>query len=95
MTVQQDVQRAGMRVLMAEQPLPEYSHDPKTIGLVGKVIGATAAHEERHVRASDSGREQAPDEQPSGRHILLLSVTICMASCTATLLGVLAYWQFG
>jgi hypothetical protein len=96
MTVQQDIQRAGMRVLMADpKPLPEYSADSETVGRVGKVIGESATHEERHVRASDSGREKSPDEQPSGPNIWLWSVTVCMASCTVTLLGVLAYWGSG
>jgi hypothetical protein len=56
MTVQKDVQRAGLRAMMAESMLgvPEYSADPKVLSRVGNVIGETASHEERHVRASDS-----------------------------------------
>ena len=97
MTVEQDTLRADLRELMTASGngLPEYSADPNTVGRVGKVIGATAGHEERHVRASDSGREQSPDEQPSGPNIWLWSVSVCTSLCTVALLGVLAYSRFG
>jgi hypothetical protein len=38
MTIQQDVQRAGLRVLMADprHGLPEYWADLETVGRVGK-----------------------------------------------------------
>jgi hypothetical protein len=95
MTVQQDVQRAGLRLLMADPtPLPNYADDPKTLVRVGIVIGEASAQEERHVRASDSGRDTAQEEQPSGAKIWLLSVAVCVSCCTMTLLGVLAYWRF-
>lgn len=56
MTVQKDVQRAGLRAMMAESmgAVPDYSADPHVLNRVGKVIGETASFEERHVRASDS-----------------------------------------
>src|SRR5215204_4810989 len=62
MTTQQDIQRAGLRALMADPALgiPDYSADPKVVGRVGKIIGETAAHDERHVRASD-GRVRSTD----------------------------------
>jgi len=84
-----------MRSLMADLPLPEYSDDSKMVGRVGTIIGETAGHEERHVRASDSGRDKAPSQERSAQHIWPLSVAVSMCGCTATLLGVLAYWQFG
>jgi len=69
MTVQQDVQRAGLRAMMAESMVgvPEYSADPKVLARVGDVISVTAGHEERHVRASDSiarstSRMTAPEQ---------------------------------
>ena len=99
MTVQQDVQRAGLRALMADPKhgLPEYSSDPKTVGRVGKLIGETARDEERHVRASD-GRSRSTDknlqeEQRSAPNVLLWSVLVCTSLCIVTLLGVLAYWR--
>ena len=56
MTVHQDVQRASLRAMMTVSMLavPEYSTDPRVLKRVGNVIGQTASHEERHVRASDS-----------------------------------------
>ena len=56
MTVQQDIQRAGLRVMMAVSMhgVPDYSADPDVLSRVGNVIGATTSHEERRVRASDS-----------------------------------------
>jgi hypothetical protein len=105
MTVQKDVQRAGLRAMMAAPmtSVPDYSDDPKVLSRVGNVIGGTAAHEERHVRASDSllrstSRVAPP---PQARHVAspanwLLSVSLgTLSLCTVGLLGVLAYWQFG
>ena len=102
MTAQQDVQRAGLRALMAESMLdiPEYSDDPKVVSRVGNVIGATASHEERHVRASDSCRRStaqvtSPKKRHSGPNNWLLSVSLGTSFCTVLVLGVLAYWRFG
>ena len=100
MTTQQDIQRAGLRALMADPMLgiPDYSVDPKVVGRVGKIIGETAAHDERHVRASDgcvrSTDQVSADKLRSGPDIWLWSVSVCMLSCTA-LFGTLAYWRFG
>lgn len=56
MTAQQDVQRAGLRVMMAEslEGMPDYSADPRVFARVGSVIGGSSSNDERHVRASDS-----------------------------------------
>ena len=100
MTVQQGVQRAGLRAVMAESMagVPEYSVDPKVLDRVGNVIGETASHEERHVRASDSlarstSRVTAPEQAHSGSSIWLWSVSMGTAFCTVGLLAVLAYWH--
>jgi hypothetical protein len=100
MTVQQDVQRAGLRAMMAESMVgvPEYSADPSVLSRVGNVIGETASHEERHVRASDSlarstSRVTAPEQVHSG--FWLWSVSMGTAFCTVGLLAVLTYWHFG
>ena len=107
MTVQKDVQRAGLRAMMAEPmvAVPDYSADPHVLNRVGKVIGETASDGERHVRASDSlarstSRVPAPEQArlgPSrmGPSIGLWSVSIGILLCTVGLLGVLTYWQFG
>jgi hypothetical protein len=73
MTVQQDVQRAGLRVLMTAST-PDYLFDSEAGGRVGKVIGETAAHEERKVRASDSpehSTDRLPDDQRKGPNMWL------------------------
>jgi hypothetical protein len=97
MTIQQDVQRAGLRALMADPKhgLPEYWADLKTVGRVGKVIGDTAGDEERHVRPSDSrGREDtSPDEHHSVGPNVWLWMVSCTLVCTTLGLGVLAYWR--
>jgi hypothetical protein len=98
MTVQQDVKRAGMRVMMAESMLgvPDYSADPNVIDRVGGVIGKTAGNEERHVRASDSITRStsrvAALERPQWSAHLLWSVSIGISFCAVGLLAVLAYW---
>jgi len=95
MTVQQDVQRAGLRALMAESlAIPDYEDDPKVVGRVGKVIGETAGHEERHVRASDSpgGSTSAVDSPDS---IIWFWIGLSCTLATAVALGALAYWSFG
>jgi hypothetical protein len=103
MTVQKDVQRAGLRAMMTESMLgvPDYSADPKVLKRVGNLIGMTARHEERHVRASDSfprstSRVESPEQLHSRPRVWLLSaVSLGTLLCTVGLLGVLAYWQFG
>ena len=102
MTVHKDVQRAGLRAMMAESMLgvPEYSADPKVVSRVGNVIGGTASHEERHVRVSDSpirstSRVAALEQARSGSSsIWLWSVSMGTAFCTIGLIAVLAYWHF-
>jgi hypothetical protein len=102
MTVQKDIQRAGLRAMMAESMLavPEYSADPHVLSRVGKVIGETANYEERHVRASDSpprstSKVPSPEQARSDPSIWLWSVAMGILFCTVGLLGVLTYWQFG
>jgi hypothetical protein len=102
MTVQKNVQRAGLRAMMAESMLgvPEYSADPNVLSRVGNVIGETAGHEERHVRASDSlsrstSKVTSPEQAHSGPSVWLWSVSMGTSFCTVGLLGVLAYWYFG
>src|SRR5215213_10274296 len=99
MTVQQDVQRAGLRAMMAESVLgvPDYSADPEVLSRVGNVIGVTASHEERHVRATDSVARStskvAPEQRQSGPNLWLWSASLGTSLCTMGLLGVLAYWR--
>jgi hypothetical protein len=102
MTVQKDVQRAGLRAMMTESMLgvPEYSADPNVLSRVGDVIGETASHGERHVRASDSlsrstSKVTSPEQARSGPSVWLWSVSMGTSLCTVGLLGVLAYWHFG
>jgi hypothetical protein len=101
MTVQKDVQRAALGVMMAESMagVPDYSADPKVLSRVGNVIGETASHDERHVRASDSflrstSKEASPEQVDSGSSKWLWSVALVTSFCTVGLLGVLAYWHF-
>ena len=101
MTVQRDVQRAGVRTMMATSMVgvPEYSADPDVLSRVGNVIGETASHEERHVRASDSlprstSKFTSPEQTHRGPSIWLWSVSIGTSFCTVGLLGVLTYWHF-
>jgi hypothetical protein len=100
MTVQQDVQRAGLRLMMAASMagMPDYSDDPKVLSRVGSVIGATASHDERHIRARDSipGSTSiviSPEQAHSGSSIWLVSMGTSL--CTVGLLAVLAYLHFG
>ncbi len=102
MTVQQDVQRAGLRVMMAESMhgVPEYLADPKVLSRVGNVIADSASHEERHVRASDSlpnstSKVVVPEQFRSGPSFSLWATSIATSVCTVGLLVVLAYWHFG
>ena len=82
MTVQNDVQRAGLRAMTAETMVgvPEYSADPNVLSRVGDVIGATASHEERHVRASDSlprstSKATSPEQAHSAsKHLALVGL---------------------
>ena len=101
MTVKQDVQRAGLRAMMAESMVgvPSYSDDPKVLSRVGNVIGVTASQEERHVRASDSllrstSKVTIPTQAHTEPRILLWSVSMGTAIGTFWLLAVLAYWHF-
>jgi|SRR4051794_25887917 hypothetical protein len=102
MTVQQDVQRAGLRVMMAQPMLavPEYSADPEVLMRVGDVIGNTASHEERHVRESDglsrstSKVAVSSNQSHSGPSIGLWAVSMGTSFCTVGLLGALAYWHW-
>jgi hypothetical protein len=100
MTIQKDVQRAGLRAMMAGSMLgvPEYSADPNVLSRVGNIIGETASHEERHIRASDSlprstSKVASPEQAHSGPSIWL--VAMGTSFCTVALLGVLAYWHLG
>ena len=102
MTVEKDVQRAGLRAMMAESMLaiPEYSADPNVLSRVGNVIGETAGHEERHVRAGDSlprstSKVNSLEQAHRGPSIWLWSVSAGTSFCTVGLLGVLTYWYFG
>jgi hypothetical protein len=101
MTVQQDVQRAGLRVMMAEPMLgvPEYGADPYVLTRVGSVIGKAASHEERHVRESDgifrsTSKVAVADQAGSGASLGLWVVSMATSFCTVGLLGVLAYWRW-
>jgi len=102
MTIQKDVQRAGLRAMMAQSMLgvPEYSTDPNVLSRVGNVIGESASHDERHVRASASpprstSKVAGPERAYRGPRIWLWLVTVGMSSGTVGLLGALAYWRFG
>ena len=102
MTVQQDIQRAGLRAMMTESMfgVPEYSADPDVLSRVGDVIGVTASHEERHVRASDGVTRStssvvSPVQTHSGSSMWLWSASLGTSFCTVGLLGMLAYWHFG
>lgn len=102
MTVQKDVQSAGLRAMMAQSMLgvPEYSADPNVLTRVGNVIGKTASEEERHVRESDglsrsTSKVTVPEQAHSGPSVGLWSVSMGTLFCTIGLLGVLAYWHFG
>ena len=102
MTVQKDVQRAGLRVLMAQSMLtvPEYSDDPEVLSRVGHVIGGTTGEEERHVRASDSllrstSKTTGPLQVPSGPSNWLFSFSMgALFFMAVGLLGVLVYRLF-
>ena len=102
MTVHKDVQRAGLRAMMAQSMLgvPEYGADPLVLSRVGNVIGETAGHDERHIRASDSfprstSRVIAPERARSAPSIWLWSASMGTLLCTVGLIGVLTYWHFG
>jgi hypothetical protein len=95
MTVQQDVQRAALRAMMAAST-PDYSFDSEAGGRVGKVIGETAGTEERHVRSSDSrghSTDKLPDHHGTGPNVWLWIFLLCTPVCAAASLGVLAYWR--
>jgi hypothetical protein len=95
MTVQKDVQRAGLRALMTAST-PDYFFDSEAGGRVGKVIGETAGHEERKIRASDSrghSTDKLPDEHREGPNLWLWVVVSGMSLSMMALLGGLAYWR--
>ena len=100
MTAQQDIQRAGLRVMMAESldGVPAYSADPKVFERVGNVIGGSATGHERHVRASDShGRFEMPEYRPvspTAPELERWSVVVCLLAGTIGVLGLLAYLRF-
>ena len=101
MTVQQDIQRAGLRAMVAQSMVgvPEYSADPGVLSRVGNVIGETTSHKERHVRASDgiprsTSSVISPEQAHSGSSIWRWSISMGTACCTVGLLGML-YWQLG
>ena len=101
MTTRQDRLRSDLRALITSTPgLPEYSIDENATQRVGKVIGGTAGHDERHVRSSDSRSRLTTDKMPGDHHsegpnIWLWTVLLCTPVCTVVLLVVLAYWRFG
>ena len=102
MTIPQDVQRAGLRAMMAASMLevPEYSADPKVVNRVGTIIGKASSDEERLVRASDglprsTSKVTSPDKTYSKPSMWLWSVSICISFCTVGVVGVLAYWHLG
>jgi len=94
MTIEQDALRADLRARMTA-PMPDYSLDSEAVGRVGKVIGETAGHEERKVRASDSGRRSTDklpaEDDPNGPNPWVWIVSMCLS--TVLLLSVMAYWR--
>jgi hypothetical protein len=100
MTVQ-DAQRASLRVLMAQpmSGIADYAVDPKVLGRVGSVIGGSARHDERQVRASDSHdrftlQDDEPEEPRKASSFWLWSVSVCTLACTTASVGVLLYSRF-
>ncbi len=95
MTIEQDALRANLRASMTASP-PDYSVDSEAGGRVGQVIGETAGHEERKVRASDSrghSTDKVPDENREGPNLWLWSVASGASLSAVALLGALAYWR--
>jgi hypothetical protein len=97
MTDHQDLQRAGLRALMADSGLevPDYAADAQVLGRVGGVIGATATDDERYVRASDSSGRLSTEfpevaDYSKGLNIWLWSASICTIVCTVGL-GIMLY----
>ena len=73
MTIEQNTLRDDLRTLMTAST-PDYAVDSEAGGRVGRVIGETAGHEERKVRASDSpghSTDKLPDEHRERSHIWL------------------------
>jgi hypothetical protein len=103
MTIPHDVQRAGLRAMMAASMLgvPEYSADPKVVNRVGTIIGKASSDEERLVRASDglprsTSKVTSPEQTHSMPSMWLWSVSISISFCiTVGVVGVLAYWHLG
>ena len=97
MTIEHDALRANLRASMTAS-LPDYSVDSEAGGRVGKVIGKTAGHEERKVRASDSrghSTDKLPDEHREGSNLWLWIIASGTSLGTVALLGLLAYWRLG
>jgi hypothetical protein len=96
MTIEQDALRADLRASMTAS-MPDYSVDSEAGRRVGIMIGKTAGHEERKVRASDSG-SRSTDKLPGEQHreapnAWLWIVASGTSLGTVVLLGVLAYWR--
>jgi hypothetical protein len=77
--------------------MPDYSIESEAGGRAGRVIGETAAHEERKVRASDSrghSTDKLPDEHRQATKIWLWALSL-LSLFSVILLGVLIYRLFG
>lgn len=95
MTIEQEALRGDLRTLMTAS-MPDYSIDSEAGGRVGRVIGETAGHEERKIRASDSPghlTDKLPDEHREGANIWFWAV-FGFSLFAVILLGVLTYWRF-
>ena len=97
MTIKQDALRADLRASMTAET-PDYLIDSEAGRRVGKIIGGTAAHDERKIRASDSrghSTDKLPDEQRvDGPNLGLWITASAMSLATVALQGMLAYWRF-
>jgi len=75
---------------------PDYLVDSEAGRRVGLVIGKSAAHEERKVRASDShvrSTDKVPDKHREDPNLWLWLVVSSVSLHMVALLGVLAYWR--
>jgi hypothetical protein len=101
MTVQKAVQRAGLKAMMSKSMVgvPDYSNDREALTRVGTVIGESASHKERQVRASDglsrsTSKVSVPAHIRSNLNIWIWLAALGTSFCTVGLFGVLVYWQF-
>jgi hypothetical protein len=101
MTARQDVQRAGLRVMMAESlaGVPDHSADPRVFARVGSVSGGSSSNDERQVRASDSRDrfrlpENAPVVSPEAPNLRRWSVAVGTLACAVGTLWLVAYLCF-